>query len=698
VDPRPGRHSSPDTGAGPSRSAAELLAAWKGERAGRGGAGVDVVAQPAGRSGVAAGGASRSAAAAAAAERRRRAQDGVAGDDRAAAPEPRTPETSAPDLRTAEMRAMPVMPPRISSTRPNTDRPTDGRPGARPTAGRPPADRPAGDRPGASRSPIARPAADRVSPAPWAQEVPSARSRERDRDRDRDREMERFTDDETAPGISSGSSRPLPGGRRTSDLGGATATATAAPAAPAWPAPSPLAAALAAIDARHAADDDADDTADDTADHEHDDRQHDTRRHPADRDWDDEHHPRVFDETGGLELVVADEDHSGDHYDDHYDDHDDDDSDGPDQHLGGGGGSRGRRGGRRGGAPTRRRRRPVAVVLSLLVLAGLVAGIFFGGQALLRMVNPAAEDFAGTGTGNVEIRINSGDSLRTIAATLTEADVIASPDPFLDAAQANPAATGIQPGVYQMRSEMSGQSALDLLLEPATRMVTRVTVPEGQTVAQVLERLAEQTGTPLADLQTVAAAPAELGLPPYANGMLEGFLFPATYDIEPDTTPAEMLRPMVARTVQVLDQLQVPVEQRLTVLAKASIVQAESRTVEQMGMVARVVENRLADGMPLQMDSTVNYASGKTGITTTPEDRANPSPYNTYANPGLPPGAIDNPGEAALRAVLNPTPGPWRYFVVVDPDTGDTRFAETAAEHQRNVLVFQQWLRENPGG
>jgi UPF0755 protein len=117
-----------------------------------------------------------------------------------------------------------------------------------------------------------------------------------------------------------------------------------------------------------------------------------------------------------------------------------------------------------------------------------------------------------------------------------------------------------------------------------------------------------------------------------------------------------------------------------------------------MGMVAQVLENRLSDGMKLQLDTTVNYANGKTGITTTPEDRANPSPYNTYFNPGLPPGAIDNPGEDAIRAVLNPTPGPWRFFVVVDPDTGDTRFAETAEEHAANVRIFQQWLQENPGG
>jgi UPF0755 protein len=116
-----------------------------------------------------------------------------------------------------------------------------------------------------------------------------------------------------------------------------------------------------------------------------------------------------------------------------------------------------------------------------------------------------------------------------------------------------------------------------------------------------------------------------------------------------------------------------------------------------MGKVARVLENRLADGMPLQLDTTVNYANGKSGITTTAEDRANPSPYNTYVHTGLPPGAIGNPGEEAIRAVLNPTPGDWRFFVVVDPDTGETRFAVTAAEHNQNVVLFQQWLQDHPG-
>ena len=346
----------------------------------------------------------------------------------------------------------------------------------------------------------------------------------------------------------------------------------------------------------------------------------------------------------------------------------------------------------------RRRRRPLAVLLALLVLSGVVVGIVLGGQKLLTMIDPSSRDYTGQGTGSVEIRVQDGDTLSDIARTLVDAGVIASIGPFVDAAEADAASVGIQPGVYQMRQQMSGQAALDLLLDPVSRLLSRVTLPEGLTVQRTLAKLAEETGRPVEEFQAAAADTASLGLPPYANGVLEGFLFPATYDIEPDTAPADVLRSMVTRAQQALDELQIPVEARLTVLTKASLVQAEASTAEDMGKVARVLENRLADGMPLQLDTTVNYANGKGGITTTAQDRTNPSPYNTYVHPGLPPGAISNPGEDAIRAVLAPTPGEWRFFVVVDPDTGDTRFGVTAEEHAQNVALFQQWLREHPEG
>ncbi|SEO95528.1 endolytic transglycosylase MltG [Trujillonella endophytica] len=406
----------------------------------------------------------------------------------------------------------------------------------------------------------------------------------------------------------------------------------------------------------------------------------DTGAHPV--DGHDDH-------TGGLEVVVADagnrrsrrarraaeHDHDAHDHDPHdHDPHEDDDH-----------------------ADARpRRRRPVAILVSLVVLAAVVAGIVVGGKALLDLINPADEDYSGQGTGSVQVRIADGDTLSDIGRTLAEADVIASVGPFVTAAEAVPAAMGIQPGVYGMRLQMSGAAALDLLLDPASRLFSRVTIPEGFTVQRVLERLAQETDTPAEELFSASTDVAAIGLPPYANGLLEGWLFPATYDFEPETTPQQMLQQMVSRTVQVLDSLGVAPEQRLLLVTKASLVQAEASLPEDMGRVAQVLENRLASGMPLQLDSTVNYATGGTGITTTADERASDSPYNTYARPGLPPGAIGNPGEDALRAVLAPTPGPWLYFVTVNPDTGETRFAVTIEEHNQNVALFRQWLAENP--
>src|SRR5690606_1656398 len=96
--------------------------------------------------------------------------------------------------------------------------------------------------------------------------------------------------------------------------------------------------------------------------------------------------------------------------------------------------------------------------------------------------------------------------------------------------------------------------------------------------------------------------------------------------------------------------------------------------------------SRLERGMPLQMDSTINYALNRSSLSTTATDTKIDSPYNSYERMGLPPTPIDNPGEAAVRAAINPTPGDWLYFVTVKP--GDTRFTADFQEHQRNVAAF----------
>ena len=105
----------------------------------------------------------------------------------------------------------------------------------------------------------------------------------------------------------------------------------------------------------------------------------------------------------------------------------------------------------------------------------------------------------------------------------------------------------IQPGVYGLRSQMSGQAALDMLLADESRLLSRITIPEGLTVAQVVDRVASEMGRPVEEVQAAAADVVALGLPAYAGGQLEGYLFPATYDVEPDQTPADVLRAMVAK-------------------------------------------------------------------------------------------------------------------------------------------------------
>ncbi|MCV2491453.1 endolytic transglycosylase MltG [Geodermatophilus sp. YIM 151500] len=346
-----------------------------------------------------------------------------------------------------------------------------------------------------------------------------------------------------------------------------------------------------------------------------------------------------------------------------------------------------------GPAPRRRRRgRPLGVLVSLLVLAGAVAGIVLGGRALLEVVNPTAEDYTGSGSGSVEVRVGSGDTLSDIAGTLVDTGVIASAEPFVDAAEADPAALGIQPGTYTLRSRMSGQAALDLLLDPASRMLSRVTLPEGLTVGQTLQRLADATGRPLEEFTAAAADPSALGVPAYAGGQLEGYLFPATYDFEPDDAPVDMLRAMVAKFTEVAGQLQL--EQRAAALGRtpgeivtvASMIQSETRLDAERPAVAQVVYNRLARGMPLGIDATLAYGLQKNGNELTRADLQTDSPYNTRTRTGLPPTPISAPGEASLEAALAPSTGDLLYYVLQSADgthffTAD--YAEFEAARQR---------------
>jgi UPF0755 protein len=220
---------------------------------------------------------------------------------------------------------------------------------------------------------------------------------------------------------------------------------------------------------------------------------------------------------------------------------------------------------------------------------------------------------------------------------------------------------------------------------------TTLAVPEGWRASQVYAAVDKALALPAGSTRK-SLDKAALKLPNDAEGNPEGYLFPATYPLQEKTTPDQLLALMVdtandrfngAPIAAGAQRNAMNVYQAVTI---ASIVQAEAATKADMGKVARVIFNRLERGMPLQMDSTINYALNRSTLRTTEADTRIDSPYNSYQRMGLPPTPIDNPGEEAMRAAINPTPGDWLYFVTVRP--GDTRFTADYREHQRNVSEF----------
>jgi UPF0755 protein len=358
-----------------------------------------------------------------------------------------------------------------------------------------------------------------------------------------------------------------------------------------------------------------------------------------------------------------------------------------------------------------RHRRSKAKALAAVLIALIAIGVIgisstVGFSRVVHHFTEDTADFSGPPGAEKEVKVIPGSSLRTIGKMLTEAGVVKSQGAFVNAAEQNSRSTSIAPGTYRMAEHLSGKEAVSRLLDPQFRILAHVVVPEGRTSKEIIALLVQQTGISADKFD--AALKADYGLPEWAKNpdghKSEGFLFPATYDFEPDATATTILQAFTKRFKQAATSTGLNTKagpQNLTpfqVLTVASLVQAEAKRAEDMPKIAQVIYNRLAKQMALQLDTTVLYANGGIrAITTTAAQRAIDSPYNTYKVTGLPPGPINNPGEAAINAALNPETGPWLYFVAINPQTGETRFATTGAEHAQNVALFQQWMREHPG-
>jgi UPF0755 protein len=344
----------------------------------------------------------------------------------------------------------------------------------------------------------------------------------------------------------------------------------------------------------------------------------------------------------------------------------------------------------------RKRRTWVMVLIGLVVIGAAAGGAWVGVRPLIASFNRPT-DYTGAGSGSVQVKIPDGASGTSIGQVLEERGVVLSVKGFVSAYNKDQRSGSIQPGTYSLKTRMSAAAAIGALLDDANRLQARVTVKEGIRAADMPALVASKTKIPLADLQAAVQSPSALGLPPEAKGMVEGWLFPATYDVQPDTTAADLLHQMVQNTTTELDRAGVPVAQRETVLTKASLVQAEAKLPQDFPKVARVFDNRLAQGMRLQLDTTVHYATKHFKVATSIKDTQFPSPYNTYLVPGLPIGPIDNPGRAAIEAAQTPASGDWLYFVAVDPVRGITKYASTPAQFVLIKAEYDRWAKAHPG-
>ncbi len=359
-------------------------------------------------------------------------------------------------------------------------------------------------------------------------------------------------------------------------------------------------------------------------------------------------------------------------------------------------------------APGRHRRRKpsdrgggrsfVALTMVLAIFAVLVLGGWWAyGQVRDLFTAP---DYPGPGSGTVTVQVVDGNSATDIANTLYQADVVKSAKAFVDAAEENAASTELQAGGYVLKKQMKAADALALMLDRSSRNITAFTVPEGKSVLQTLAIIAEKTELPLGDLQAAARNTVALGVPGWARPnsakppVLEGFLFPATYEVEPGDTAAKVLAMMVDKANRVLAEDQFLERAKSLnlspweLLKVASLLESEGIQAD-FGKIARVVYNRLQQNVELRFDSTTQYWLELTGKgrkkILSGDDLKNPANnYSTTTNQGLPPTPISNPGKVAMDAAVNPPAGDWLYFVVVDK-SGASAFTNNLAEHEANV-------------
>ena len=341
--------------------------------------------------------------------------------------------------------------------------------------------------------------------------------------------------------------------------------------------------------------------------------------------------------------------------------------------------------------------------------SGLRGGIALGAAALafLAVVVLVVQgilggaDHDGIEGEELTFTVEPGEDLASVARRLDSAGVVASARAFERAAE-DSASGVVRAGDFVMRERMPAEDALAVLQGTADGAVHYVLVERGRRLTEVLDALAESTGLPREELAAATQDPARYGVPAEAQ-TLEGWLDPGEYRLPVEASAEEVVDALVRPVHADLAELGVddPDEQR-RVLTVASLLEAEALPRDYR-TVAGVIENRLAPDNTetrglLQIDAAVTYGLGVRSLSFSAGQRQDASnPYNTYVHPGLPPGPIGMPSDAAVAAALDPADTDAYYWVTTDIATGHTEFSRTYEEHQEHVRTLQRYCASNPG-
>jgi UPF0755 protein len=334
------------------------------------------------------------------------------------------------------------------------------------------------------------------------------------------------------------------------------------------------------------------------------------------------------------------------------------------------------------GRESSRGRRVVVVLLVLLLLAGLAVGA--AALWVQRQLDPPGDPGEPR-----EVVIPEGSTSDDIGRLLADEGIIASDfvwEWYLRINGGGP----FQAGTYELADDSAIADVIDVLeAGPAPLEERTLTIPEGLTTAEILDRLADPDdglGFDRATLQQLLdSGQVRWAGQPADNPSNEGILFPETYRIAADADEAAVLQRLVDELDAVMTELDVAAAQErfnLTpyeVLVMASLIEEETKVDAERPMVARVIYNRLSQGIPLGIDATSRYEAILEGRPRDQLDFESDSPYNTRRIAGLPPTPIASPGRASIEAALAPADGPWIYYVLEDAD-GNHFFTDSNSE------------------